>query len=166
MKNQFQKNTIEKYADLVRDSIRKQLKEKKLYATGNLYRSISNHLFEDNTTLGFEIRADKYFTQADKGRARGRYVSHSKIKEWLLAKNITSEFYPDQSIDEFAAIISNTIKEKGTIKRFGYQGADIIENIMNEFSTDFFDEIIESFADDKDLTVKELLENVKITTVI
>ena len=162
MDRQFQKATLEKYADLVRDSIKKQIKEKKLYATGNLYRSVSEHLFESTNELGFDIKSAKYFTQVDEGRKKGRFVSNSKIKQWLLAKNITSELYPSKSIDEFAALISKTIKEKGTIKRFGYKGAGILDEIIGNFSSDFFDEMIESFADDMDLTVAELLKDVQI----
>ncbi len=165
LSRKFQRATFEQYADKIVERTKFLLKQKDLYATGKLYDSVEDRLIEDENSLSLEILALKYFKQIDKGRARGRFVSTSKILEWLRAKNIRSHTYTDKSIQEFAQIISNTIKEKGTIKRFGYKGANISDEIMNQYSDSFVIDVIEAFASDSEVTLDELFKNVKVKLI-
>lgn len=161
-----QKQIIEKYAIKTISWIKGQLQEKELVASGKLSNSVKEDLFESKNELGAEISALSYFRQIDKGRARGRYVSYDRIKDWIIAKNITSEFYPKHTLDEFAAIIGNSIKEKGTIKRFGYNGSGIMNEMVKEFSEDFFTDITNALAKDMGITFDEMLQKLRIITKV
>lgn len=165
LKNQFTKAELERYGRLLKDSVRDELYGRDLYATGKLYDSIRDTFYETKNTMSVEISGLGYFNQVDKGRPRNRFVSVSKIKEWLLAKNITSELYPSHSIDEFAAVISKTIKERGTIKRFKYKGANVVDNVMEEHTENFFNDILIAIADDKKKTVAEFTSQYNIIKI-
>lgn len=162
---EFQTANFEQYADKMADRTKFLLKKKGLYATGKLYDSIDSQLVESEDTLTLKILALKYFKQIDNGRARGRFVSRSKILEWLRAKDIRSHTYTDKSIQEFAQVISNTIKEKGTIKRFGYKGGSVSDEIIDQYSSSFIVDAIDAFASDAEMTVDELFKNVTVKVI-
>lgn len=130
------KGVAQELTDALKQDI---VQKKKASATGNLIQSLNaERTYATANGATAEIRADAYWFWVDKGRKRGGRPPIASIEEWISAKGIAvrqSNEESTQSVLErrksFAIAIANKIAAKGTIKRFGYKGADFVADVLN-----------------------------------
>ena len=137
-------------AQKLTDAIVADIVKKKATASGNLIQSFdASNVYKVGNGVTAEIRAADYWYYVDQGRGKtknghknGLYL-WQHIQDWLLQKGIATP--PDfkkegkgveQARENFARAIAKKIHAKGTIKRFGYKGADFIADVLNKQSVD------------------------------
>lgn len=130
------------------DALREDILKKKVKASGNLIQSFdASNVYKVADGVTAEIRAADYWYYVDQGRGatkkgnQGGLFLWQRIDEWLLQKGIATP--PDfkkegDSVDDarenFARVIAKKIHRKGTIKRFGYKGANFVADVLNQQS--------------------------------
>ena len=113
-----------KYGTLLVQKYKAQLKIDGTQATGDTEKSL-NYVVG---TAELEILADRSIKFIDESRGAGGNPPISRILEWMRAKRIKPSSNNKKISEWFIAKrISETIGEKGTIKRFGYKGSGIID---------------------------------------
>ena len=128
-----------KYGTLLVQKYKAQLKIDGTQATGDTEKSL-NYVVG---TAELEILADRSIKFIDESRGAGGNPPISRILEWMRAKRIKPSSNNKKISEWFIAKrISETIGEKGTIKRFGYKGSGIIDfvylNQKNEMLNNIF----------------------------
>lgn len=130
------------------DALREDILKKNVKASGNLIQSFdASNVYKVADGVTAEIRAADYWYYVDQGRGatkkghQGGLFLWQRIDEWLLQKGIATP--PDfkkegDSVDDarenFARVIAKKIHRKGTIKRFGYKGANFVADVLNQQS--------------------------------
>jgi hypothetical protein len=133
-------------AQKLTDAIVADIVKKKATASGNLIQSFdASKVYKVADGVTAEIRAADYWYYVDQGRGSTR-KGHTPgtpflwehIQDWLFRKGIgtPANFKKDgNSVEEarenFARAIAKKIHRKGTIKRFGYKGADFVADVLN-----------------------------------
>lgn len=96
----------------------------------------------------------------DKGRGRGTPPPHETIAEWMKAKGVrpkrNNKFVKSTptNIKRSAMGIAQSIGRKGTIKRFGYMGSDVLNQAVNPIAERMTIELLEAYSRD----VEEFIE--------
>lgn len=131
-------------AQKLTDELRNKLTEKDLVATKNLRSSIDlSDTIKIANGVAVDIRMADYWENVDKGQKPGTIVSVKSLEEWINAKASVKKSVrprPGQTMQEavtsFAVAIAAKIKEKGTIKRFGYKGANFVQEVLSPQNID------------------------------
>ena len=130
------------------DALREDILKKKVKASGNLIQSFdASNVYKVADGVTAEIRAADYWYYVDQGRGatkkghQGGLFLWQRIDEWLLQKGIAtpSDFKKEgdsvkDARENFARVIAKKIHRKGTIKRFGYKGANFVADVLNQQS--------------------------------
>jgi len=136
-------------AQKLTDEIVADIVKKKATASGNLIQSFdASKVYKVADGVTAEIRAADYWYYVDQGRGAtkkehtpGTLFLWERIDDWLGSKGIATP--PDfkkegDSVDDarenFARVIAKKIHRKGTIKRFGYKGANFVADVLNQQS--------------------------------
>jgi len=145
------KEVLSDMAEDYRLSLVRGVSAKKLTATNRLKKSIKSTVKNN----GFEITSDELYSGivlgsdgAGVARNNGDGSKTSNIRQWVKAKGIrpltrlsgggvrfSSKRKKDKNSaeDRMVFAISRAISEKGTIKRFGYKGSDILNETYDRF---------------------------------
>jgi hypothetical protein len=131
-------------AERLTEELRNKLTEKELVATQNLRSSIdASEVFQIANGVAVNIKMADYWENVDKGQKPGTIVSVKSLEEWINRKASVKKSVrprPGQSMQEaitnFATAIAAKIKEKGTIKRFGYKGANFVQEVLSPQNID------------------------------
>jgi len=138
-------------AEKLTDALREDILKKNVKASGNLIQSFdASNVYKIADGVTAEIRAADYWYYVDQGRGAtkkghtpGTLFLWERIDDWLGRKGIATP--PDfkkegDSVDDarenFARAIAKKIHRKGTIKRFGYKGANFVADVLNKQSVD------------------------------
>lgn len=136
-------------AEKLTDALREDILKKNVKASGNLIQSFdASNVYKVADGVTAEIRAADYWYYVDQGRGAtkkghtpGTLFLWERIDDWLGRKGIATP--PDfkkegDSVDDarenFARVIAKKIHRKGTIKRFGYKGANFVADVLNQQS--------------------------------
>tara|TARA_R110002012_G_scaffold271065_2_gene456236 strand:- start:44 stop:550 length:507 start_codon:yes stop_codon:yes gene_type:complete len=150
---------LQKYGKKYEQVLKREVRVNKAVATGDTISSISHRVSSDSLTITF----DKSLKIHSEGiRRSGSIPSSTDILIWMKAKNIrprasrvkgNSKFAgsSERNLKASAFLIARAISRNGTIKRFGYQGSDIVDRVLGYRSP-----VTKSFK--KDLK-KELKDN-------
>lgn len=155
-------DTLKKYAKAYTVKYKGQLRKDKTYASGDLVNSIKPDLSIENE---FSILALDYMEQVSEGRGAGKMPSWPpksfRILDWIRRKNIIIKkkgkvvSSSANNLKSLAYVIARSIGKRGTIKRFGYKGSNIIDFVYNSLSKQMGDEIFESYKQDLEKILKE-----------
>lgn len=153
------KRLFESYGAIIVDRMIDKMNNLDLNATGTAARSLKYVARPD----GLSIMAKSYFAQIDKGREpKGPMPPISPIMKWVQRKLAVADPREQRKV---AYAVQKTIAERGTIKRFGYKGADILDYIIRtEIKSKFQPEIIRVVKDDLLLKARELKKNINSGT--
>lgn len=134
-----------KYGTLLVQKYKAQLKIDGTQATGDTEKSL-NYVVG---TAELEILADRSIKFIDESRGAGGNPPISRILEWMRAKRIKPSS-SNKKISEWfiAKRISETIGEKGTIKRFGYKGSGIIDFVYLNQKDEMLNNIFAAYGRD------------------
>lgn len=155
-------DTLKKYAKAYTVKYKGQLRKDKTYASGDLVNSVKPDLSIENE---FSILALDYMEQVSEGRGAGKMPSWPpksfRILDWIRRKNIIIKkkgkvvSSSANNLKSLAYVIARSIGKRGTIKRFGYKGSNIIDFVYNSLSKQMGDEIFESYKQDLEKILKE-----------
>ena len=155
-------DTLKKYAKAYTVKYKGQLRKDKTYASGDLVNSVKPDLSIENE---FSILAFDYMEQVSEGRGAGKMPSWPpksfRILDWIKRKNIIIKkkgkvvSSSANNLKSLAYVIARSIGKRGTIKRFGYKGSNIIDFVYNSLSKQMGDEIFESYKQDLEKILKE-----------
>ena len=170
-------------ADLAKEyeeRLKRQILIEKLNASGKLRESISAKASEK----GFEITSDEVYAYllGEKGYKAKRAGSRQEKKEklerivrWMKSKGIRpytktsgggTKFKklsnPEKQYNQAAFFINRSMNRKGTIKRYGYKGSNIVEETFKAMSRKT-DVLAEAYLEDIVSEIKSFkFENITI----
>ena len=155
------RNTIRKWGDLLVDKIKQSLRADKTYASGRTLRSIEGVMKAEGSVLSYSIFSRKASNSEysvleiiDQGRRPGKQPPTQAIMYWMEQKGVQPRFNKkyaksSESNLRFAAMrIARAIGEKGTIKRFGGGGSDILNFVFKSREEAMTEDIATSFEQD------------------
>lgn len=131
--------------------IKKQIDAKGLNATRNLRKSIKGTVFAGSNSVTLNIYAAEYFEAVDKGTKSGRRPPRKKIEDWVQAKGISPT--NSKSVKQMVKNIRQAIFNKGTIERFAYKGANILDFIDQAYSDEITEELKKGYLKDLELEI-------------
>jgi hypothetical protein len=129
---------LQNVAQTLTDALRKEITEKGVTASKSLRSSVnpSNAVTVADGVQVQIVMAD-YYGWVEEGRRKGKRPPIKSIEEWITAKGIQvrqSNSEGTQSVLDrrrsMAYAIASKIAKKGTIKRFGYKGANFIKDVL------------------------------------
>jgi len=143
------KETLSKLAKDYKEKIQRQISIEKLTASGKLKDSIRLELNEQ----GFSITSDAVnaYLLTDKGYKPKRSSSREekkekleRIKKWMRSKGIrpyrklsnggvkfSKLKNEEKQYDQAAFFINRSMNRKGSIKRYGYKGSNILRTVLD-----------------------------------
>jgi hypothetical protein len=121
-----------------------KLTEKKTVATKDLRQSIdASDVYKIGNGVAVDIKMADYWPFVNNGRRRGLPPPIKSLEQWINAKEeVKKDVKPkdgqsmDDAIKSFAIAISRKIASKGTIKRFGYKGANFVQEVLSPQNID------------------------------
>lgn len=148
-----------KYGTLLVEKYKAQLKIDGTQATGDTENSL-NYIVSSGK---LEILADESLEYIDRGRRPGDAPPISEILRWAESKNIKPRGkggsfikVSDKSLFWMAGNISNAIRDKGTIKRFGYKGSGIIDFVYQNQKDEMLNNIFSAYGRD----IQEMIDEI------
>jgi hypothetical protein len=164
------KNTLkqlERYSVIFENEIKREIRLKKLVATGKLERSIRRKVKSTNKYSKISVlsvgAASKYIDFVEEGTKGGYFPNVRALRKWVRAKNIRPKNNKNQfvkinrkTIDRTVYKIGRSIQEKGIIKRYG-GGAKFAQFVLDKYNKKMITDLTEAYKKD----VEERLENTK-----
>lgn len=160
------KETLSKLAKEYQEKIQRQIVIEKLKSSGGLRDSIKSEL----TDNGFEITSyainayllgDKGYRPKSKGGRDEKKAKLERIKAWMKSKGIRpysklssggTKFRKlkneDKQYNQAAYFINRSMNRKGSIKRYGYKGSEIIDRVYDMQKAKTVEDITLAFKED------------------
>jgi hypothetical protein len=113
MTNENTIQVLEQYGDRIREQAVENLMNNKSFITGDLARSITNEVFENE--MKAVISVNEWYgivVEEGIGRKAGEIPPIAPIKNWIKRRNLRPK--PGVSLDSFAWAIATNIGKKGT----------------------------------------------------
>lgn len=129
---------IQAAAQMITDDLRRSLQDKKGTASRDLLQSLeASRVTQTGDLVEAKIVGSEHWKYFEYGRKRGKRPPIKSIEEWITAKGIPvrkSKGESKLSVMErrrgMAIAIARAIGQRGTIKRFGYQGSGFIKEVL------------------------------------
>lgn len=115
---------LRKNATEMEDALRGRMQEQDTVATGAGLNSIESAV----SANVLEILGEDYLLRVDQGQEAGTVANIDNLIEWATARGLA----PAENIESFAAGVQQAIYKNGTIKRFGYDGANLLEYVVDQ----------------------------------
>ena len=146
-------NQLKKYAEAYTQKYKSKLISDGNKASGKLVNSVKPKMLKN----GFSILAKSYIEQISEGRRVGRIPPSNEILEWARAKKIRPENggQSESNMKRMAFAIAKSIGLKGMIKRYGFKGTKIIDNVYNSLSMQMGEDLFEAYKQDLEEQLKE-----------
>ena len=156
---------LKELADEFKSRVIRQAKIEKLKASGKFIDSIKSEVNDGVLSIYSDVEyssAIEYGAPVEGGEKKG-FARTDTLIQWMKRKNIrplerfTTESgdkgvkfskLSDKAYKRAAFAIQKTIKDKGTIKRYNYKGANLFERIYEEMKTKIGDGILEGYVVD------------------
>ena len=163
------RSTIRKWGDIFVSKLKQTLKADRTYASGRTHDSIKGRSVISGNSIGYQIESKSAGNSQysmleiiDKGRRPGKQPPVQAIMYWMEQKGVqprtSSGKYAKSSESnlKWAAFnIARAIGKKGTIRRYGYGGSDIMGFVFKTQEQQMELEIVDSFARD----VEDYIDN-------
>ena len=148
---------LQKYGKLYKQKFKSELKKDNTYAFGRLDRSIAYKTKSTDSYSELSLLANSYIEQVSEGRRTGKIPSSTKILEWAKKKGITPEkgTASESNMKRMAFAIARSIGMRGMIKRYGFKGTGIIDNVYNSLSEQMGNDLFEAYRIDLEKQLKE-----------
>jgi len=127
--------------------IKSEIDAKDLNATGRLRNSVNGTVFASSKSISLNIYAAEYFDAVDKGIKPGKRPPYSKIAEWAYAKGLQPMNKQNSKVRMIKSI-QDAIATRGTIKRFGYKGANILDYVDQKYKDEITEDIKQGYLKD------------------
>jgi hypothetical protein len=143
----FTAEALNRVRNKITDEIKNQLDAKNLNATRRLRNSVSGTVFASSKSISLNIYAAEYFDSVDKGTKPGKRPPYNKIAEWAYAKGLQPMNKQNSKLRMIKSI-QDAIATKGTIKRFGYKGAGILDYVDQKYKDEITEDIKQGYLKD------------------
>lgn len=120
-------NIIDLYSRAIVKDLKGTLKRNDTIASGKTGESITYQIID----LNIKLNHNESLNILSKGIGRGKKVNVNNILLWMRKRNITPRDRPNNAQGRLstAFAISSSIREKGTIKAFAYNGSNILSTV-------------------------------------
>lgn len=156
-------------SDLAKDyeqKIKRQILIEKLNASGDLRNSIKTELDSQGFTISSDainayLLGDKGYKPKRAGSREEKKAKLERIKNWMKSKGIRPYIRtssggtrfrkmtnPEKQYNQAAFFINRSMNRKGSIKRYGYKGSDIIDTVYQMNKDKTVEEITLAFKQD------------------
>lgn len=155
---------LNKYGQKMVTVLKRETRIDKAVASGDTVNSIKYYVKGNSLVIEY----DAVLGVLDEGlRPRQSSPSSYEILQWMKSKNIrarntrkgTNQFTKssERNLKASAYAISRAIAEKGTIKRFGHRGTDVLSHVTvgSKLETQFTNEMSDMFEDQIDLVIMQ-----------
>ncbi len=115
--NEIEKVLV-KYARLIRDRYKNNLKNLNINATNNLARSVKVRIERRNNEFEVELKLAEYWKWVEEGRAPGKMPPIDAIVKWVQVKKAFRSVKGIKAQKSVAFRIARKIGERGTKGRF------------------------------------------------
>ena len=148
---------LQKYGRLYKQKFKSELKKDNTYASGRLDRSVTYKAKSTSSYSELSLLANSYIEQLSEGRRIGKIPSSTKILDWAKEKGITPEKggQSESNMKRMAFAIARSIGMRGMIKRYGFKGTGIIDNVYNSLSKQMGDDLFNAYKLDLEQQLKE-----------
>ena len=148
---------LQNYGKLYKQKFKSELKKDNTYASGRLDRSVTYKTKSTNSYSELSLLANSYIEQLSEGRRIGKIPSSAKILDWAKEKGITPEkgTASESNMKRMAFAIARSIGVHGMIKRYGFKGTGIIDNVYNSLSEKMGNDLFEAYRLDLEKQLKE-----------
>jgi len=148
---------LQKYGKLYKQKFKSELKKDNTYASGRLDKSIAYKTKSTDSYSELSLLANSYIEQLSEGRRIGKIPSSTKILEWAKEKGITPEkgTASESNMKRMAFAIARSIGVHGMIKRYGFRGTSIIDNVYNSLAEQMGNDLFEAYRIDLEKQLKE-----------
>lgn len=157
MKTNNLRAELQKYGRLYKQKFKSELRKDGTYASGRLDRSVTYKTKSTASYSELSLLANSYIEQISEGRRVGRIPPSNEILEWARAKKIRPENggQSESNMKRMAFAIAKSIGLKGMIKRYGFKGTKIIDNVYNSLSMQMGEDLFEAYKQDLEKQLKE-----------
>ena len=157
MKTNNLRAELQKYGRLYKQKFKSELRKDGTYASGRLDRSVTYKTKSTASYSELSLLANSYIEQISEGRRVGRIPPSNEILEWARAKKIRPENggQSESNMKRMAFAIAKSIGLKGMIKRYGFKGTKIIDNVYNSLSMQMGEDLFEAYKQDLEEQLKE-----------
>ena len=148
---------LQKYGKLYKKKFKSELKKDDTYASGRLDKSIAYKTKSTDSYSELSLLANSYIEQLSEGRRIGKIPSSTKILDWAKEKGITPEkgTASESNMKRMAFAIARSIGMRGMIKRYGFKGTGIIDNVYNSLAEQMGNDLFEAYRIDLEKQLKE-----------
>lgn len=141
---------LEKYAKVIENEYRKQMISKDLVVSGASIKQVKAFVTETAPgILNLSMPINKPLAYVEFGRRQGTPPPIHKIRDWMRMRGI--EGATDKKTKSIAWKISQNIGARGTIKRFGYKGANlsdlVVQSVQKRLTSDITDAFVKDLKD-------------------
>lgn len=154
---------LNKYGARFVTDLQKQLLDNKTVASKRALSSLSYQIKDNKRGPSLQVRGKKYIRAIDTGTpVEAAYKNPpptKKILSWVKKKGIKDP-KGKMSQKRLAFIIAKTIKERGTIQRFGYKGTNLIKFVLNKNSEPLTEELFNVVKADIEKQIAKQQKNV------
>lgn len=144
---------LELYGDKITQDMRTKMAEDRTVDSGSANASLTYTA----TGSSLSILGASYIEQIDMGRRPGKGAPPENLKGWIQRKGIRPNM-PSIREKDLPYLINRAIKNKGTIKRFGYQGTNLFTYVVNKnigpLSNDVADTVLEVVGKQLDTVIE------------
>lgn len=130
---------LRKHGSEMENTLRARMQEQDTVATGTGLNSIESAA----SANVLEILGEDYLLRVDQGQEAGTVANIDDLIEWATARGLA----PAENIESFAAGVQQAIYKNGTIKRFGYAGANLLEYVLDQHLAELTQDIETSLQD-------------------
>lgn len=148
---------LQNYGKLYKQKFKSELKKDNTYASGRLDKSIAYKTKSTDSYSELSLLANSYIEQLSEGRRIGKIPSSTKILDWAKEKGITPEkgTASESNMKRMAFAIARSIGMRGMIKRYGFKGTGIIDNVYNSLAEKMGNDLFEAYRIDLEKQLKE-----------
>lgn len=112
------------HAEKMEASLIEAMLDDDINATGQGLNSIKSDV--ENYTLS--ILGEEYLKDVDKGQEPGTVADINSLITWVDARGLA----PAENVESYAYGVQQAIYKRGTIKRFGYEGANFLNYVIEQ----------------------------------
>jgi hypothetical protein len=150
------KATLEQYKEKIVTQLKDRLTQEELVASNNLKNSIFGEVTQNENRAAIEIYAADYAVWVEQGRGAGKMPIDKnnpeqplkKIIDWVKNKNVKSIYKKYKRPKDIAWMIAKSIADRGTIKRYDYQGSKFIDYVSKSITASLTRDLESSYLED------------------
>ena len=145
--------TLEEYAQAVRNEYQDNLIRSDRIASGDLLNSIEYHIEQNGMEYEVKLELSKYWKYVEYGTAP-HFPPMNKILEWIMVKPVLPKPNEDGNLPtpkQLAYLISRKIAKNGT------EGSNDLQDALDKINAEYSDKLVYALQEDLDTIMKVIV---------